>query len=281
VLLSHLLGGAAVAVFTTTRTVANLINQTAGLLRYPLRPELAALAATKSFERLRRLFRAAMALDVVVCAAGLAGLWSGGVWFIEFWSRGRIHPPRAFLQLILIAVALDTFQLGLGRMGSAINRFRTLAVGQFCAAAMTLLLAWPLVSSFGVSAVPLSSVLLIALVSLPLALQNASQYAHVSTKSLALRIVAPALVAGALSTWAASIADAAAPARPWLAGVLSAATAVVIASSIAGFTVLTRDDRRAYLDRMVSWLSAGGTPISRKGRPLAEVLGITPAGIQE
>ena len=281
VLLSHLLGGTAVALFTTTRTVANLINQTSGLLRYPLRPELAALAATKSLERLRRLFRTAMVLDITVCAAGLAGLWSGGVWFIGFWSRSRIHPPRVFLQLMLIAVALDTFQLGLGRMGSAINRFRTLAVGQLCAAAMTLLLAWPLVRSFGLSAVPMSLVLIVAFVSLPLALQNASHHAHVSTRFVVLRIVAPALLAGALSTWAASFVGAAMPTRPWLAGLLCTATGAVIASLIAGLTTLTLEDRRAYLGRILSWLSAGGSAIARDVRPPTEVLGITSAGVQE
>jgi O-antigen/teichoic acid export membrane protein len=281
VLLSHLLGGAAVAVFTTTRTVANLINQTAGLLRYPLRPELAASAATKSLERLRRLFRAAMALDVIVCSAGLAGLWSGGIWFIEFWSRGRIHPPRAFLQLILIAVALDTFQLGLGRMGSAVNRFRGLAVGQFCAAAMSLLIAWPLVHSFGVSAVPLSSALIVASVCLPLALRNASQHAHLSTRFLALRIVVPALLAGALSTWVGSVVNAVVPSRPWLAGSLAAATGTVIASSIAGLTFLTRDDRRAYLVRIRVWLSALKSPAASKGRQPTDALGIRSASIQD
>lgn len=52
IILSRALGGPAVAVFTTTRTIANVIHGTVLLLRAPLRPELAAsLRPTKAKTR--------------------------------------------------------------------------------------------------------------------------------------------------------------------------------------------------------------------------------------
>lgn len=92
VVLSRMLGGPAVALFTTTRTVSNVVRGTIILLRAPLRPEFGAASAKNSKDSLRRLFRIAVSMDTIIAVSLLAMLWTGGNWLIGFWSRGRIHP---------------------------------------------------------------------------------------------------------------------------------------------------------------------------------------------
>ncbi len=92
VVLSRVLGGPAVAIFTTSRTVTNAVRATLVLLRAPLRPEIGAASARDDKSGLRRLFRIAGSDSCSNSAISLSGssLVYGGAWLIRFWSHGEI-----------------------------------------------------------------------------------------------------------------------------------------------------------------------------------------------
>ncbi len=257
ILLSRVLGGPAVALFTTTRTVANIIRQSVGLLRYPLRPELAALSATRSKAALGRLFRLAASLDTVVGVSLFAALWSGGCWFIRFWSRGRIEAEAGFLHLILISVLLEGFLIFLGSTGWATNRAQAQSLAQLASAVGSLLLAAALVASSGVSAVPLGAIPPLLLFVAPVAVRDACKNAGFSIRYVSARLILPIAVlcigSAVFSQWVVDEGI-----RPeWLAGATSAFVTCVVALLVCGGIFLTGEDRHGLRARIVSRCAKG------------------------
>ncbi len=263
ILLSRVLGGPAVALFTTTRTVANVIRGTVGLLRAPLRPELAAVSATHSRDALGRLFRVAMSIDAIVELSLYAVLWSGGCWLIRFWSRGRISADPTFLHLMLISVLLEGFLLVLGSTGWATNRAHALSLGQFSAAVTSLILAVVFIGSYGVSAVPIGTIAPLLLIMAPVVVRDACREAHLSLRFVVWRLLMPFAAMGAFSAvfpqWLASLKVA----PEWFSASVSALVTFVTALLIAGGIFLTRDDRQVLRSRVLapSFKEAGVEPV--------------------
>ena len=252
VLLSRVLGGPAVALFTTTRTVANVIRGTVGLLRAPLRPELAAVSATHSRDALGRLFRVAMSIDAIVGLSLYAVLWSGGCWLIRFWSRGRISADPTFLHLMLISVLLEGFLLVLGSTGWATNRAHALSLGQFSTAVTSLILAVVLIGSYGVSAVPIGTIAPLLLIMAPVVVRDACREAQLRLRFVVWRLLMPFAAMGAFSAvfpqWLASLKVA----PEWFSASVSALVTCATAILIAGGIFLTRDDRQVLRSRVLA-----------------------------
>jgi O-antigen/teichoic acid export membrane protein len=263
ILLSRALGGPTVALFTTTRTVANVIRGTVALLRAPLSPEFAAVSATRSRDELGRLFRFAVSIDAIVGLSLFAVLWSGGCWLIRFWSRGRIGVEPAFLHLMLISVLLEGFLLFLGSTGWATNRVKALSLGQLSTAVASLILAVALVGSYGPSAVPIGAIAPLLLVMAPVVVRDACRAANMKLTFVLGRLLLPFAAMGVFAAvfpqWLASLK--AAP--DWLSASVSALATSAIAVLIAGGIFLTRYDRRVLRGRVLVVGSEGA-----EGEPL-------------
>ena len=263
ILLSRVLGGPAVALFTTTRTVANVIRGTVGLLRAPLRPEIAAVSATCAKDALGRLFRVAMSIDAIVELSLYAVLWSGGCWMIRFWSRGRISADPNFLHLMLISVLLEGFLLVLGSTGWATNRAHALSLGQLFTAVTSLILAVALVGSYGVSAVPIGSIAPLLLIMAPVVVRDACREAHLRLRFVVGRLLLPFAAIGVFSAvftqWLASLKVG----PEWFSASVSILATCATAVLIAGCIFLTRDDRQVLRSRVLSlsFKEADGEPV--------------------
>jgi O-antigen/teichoic acid export membrane protein len=252
VLVSRVLGGPAVALFTTTRTVANVVRGTVGLLRAPLRPEIAAVSAMRSRDALGRLFRLAMSIDAIVGLSLYAVVWSGGCWLIRFWSRGRINADPTFLHLMLVSVLLEGFLLVLGSMGWATNRAQVLSLGQFFTAVTSLILAVALVGSYGVSAIPIGTIAPLLLIMTPVVVWDACREADLRLRFMVGRLLVPfaamAVFSAAFTQWLANLKVA----PEWLSALVSALVTCAIAVLIAGGIFLTRDDRQVLRCRVLA-----------------------------
>jgi O-antigen/teichoic acid export membrane protein len=251
VILSRALGGPAVALFTTTRTVANVVRGVLTLLRAPLRPEFAA-AAAQSKDSLRSLFRIAVALDTVVAVTLAAGLWSGGVWLIRFWSHGHIPPDPMLLRLLLAFSLLEGFLFMMASVGSATNRLRGFSLGQLLYALVSLILAAALVRRFGPSAIPIGAILPLLVFMLPAALRNACNEVTAPVRTLVVRMFLPfvaiAAFAAAFPAWIASLS----PAPAWFDGIISSLATCTLTLFAVAALFLTREDRMAVRDRIYS-----------------------------
>jgi O-antigen/teichoic acid export membrane protein len=250
VILSRALGGSAVAVFTSTRTIANIIRQALTLIRAPLRPELAAQSATRSKAAMGRVLRFAVSADMVVGLTLFAAFWTSGCWVLEFWSRARIKPDSGFLHLILISVLMEGFFLFIGSMGWSMNRARTLAMAQLATAVASLLLALPLLHRFGISAIPLGAMPVLLLIMAPVGFHDACKHTDFTLKFSLGRILLPFAALGAISAicaqWFAGLKIVPQP----LSGCIAAAAACVLATLFSGSLLLTRDDRRGLWVRI-------------------------------
>jgi O-antigen/teichoic acid export membrane protein len=252
VLLSRVLGGPAVALFTTTRTVANVIRATVSLLRAPLRPELAAVYAARSRDALGRLFRLAVSIDAIVGLSLYAVLWSGGCWLIRFWSRGRIGADPTFMHLMLISVLLEGFLLMLGITGWATNRAQALSLGQLSTAVTSLILAVALVRSYGVSAVPIGTIAPLLLIMAPVVVRDACRATGLKLVFVAGRLLLPFVALGVFSAvlpqWLASLKVA----PEWFSASVSVLVICAVAALITGGVFLTRDDRQVLRSRVLA-----------------------------
>lgn len=254
VILSRALGGPAVALFTTTRTVTNVVRGVLILLRAPLRPEFAAAAAQSTKDSLRSLFRIAMALDTVIAVTLAAGFWSGGIWLIRFWSHGRIPPDPRLLHLLLMLSLLEGFLGILASVGTATNRLNEISIAQLAYAVVSLTLAAAMVRRFGPSAVPLGAVLPLFAFVLPAAARNARSEVKLEMRYLITRMLLPftAIVVflGVLQPRLVPLQVA----PEWVSASLASAITCLIACIVVSITFVSANDRRRLLNR----IGAGG-----------------------
>lgn len=251
IVLSRMLGGPAVALFTTTRTVANVVRGTLGLLRAPLAPELSAAAVLPDKDALRRLYRCTVGLDVTIAISLTAVLWSAGTWLIRFWSHGRIHPDPQLLHLLLLASVLDGFLQILAIAGFATNQIKAMSIGQLISATLSLVLAVVLVGRFGPSAIPLGCIVPLCLIMIPIAVRNASSFAHLPMQFVIVRLLLPFITIAAFTfvfpTWLAKTSLG----PGWLNAAISSVTIAVAVGFIVATVFLNKHDRSTLRERLV------------------------------
>lgn len=157
VLVSMALGGAAVALLVTTRTLTNVIRQAIGAFQVALWPELTRLDALGAEGSLRWAHRLSVIGSVALHAAFAGALWFEGASVISAWTVGRLTPDIWLLRLFLLALVLQAPWLASSQFTVANNRHRRLACSYATAAILTLAATALLVRPCGPIAVPLGA----------------------------------------------------------------------------------------------------------------------------
>jgi O-antigen/teichoic acid export membrane protein len=251
-IVSRALGGAAVALLVTTRTLANVLRQAIGALQAALWPELTrlgALGAEQTLQFAHRIFT----LSAVILSAAFAGaLWFEGPGVISIWTRGKLTPDTWLLRFFLVALVLQAPWLASSLFAIANNRHRRLAYSYAASATLTLAAILTLIRPLGLIAVPLGAIVGEALASYHFVVKDACHVLHVDYPRFALRIwVGVAVISCA--AWCAGylghrIAVGPAPFRWAEAGALTIGASFLAAWSL----VLKRDDR----PRLLVWVNA-------------------------
>jgi O-antigen/teichoic acid export membrane protein len=250
-LISRLLGGGAVAVFTTTRTLANLIKALCGLVRWPVRPELAAFTALRAREKLSSVFRLFIGVEATISATFLAGLWVAGEWIVRQWTSGRIAPGATFIRLMTLAVILDAFVTGLAWGSVATNRLRIFAIAQISTAVISLvLMAWWF-GRYGLLGVPLAVIAATVLVMGPAGLREVAVSSGIPPSELPRCLLAPASFVFLSAFLSAEAVRRFCPGPPWVTGGLAAAISFVVAGAVLTKFLFTREERRQGLAELV------------------------------
>lgn len=252
IVLSRMLGGPAVALFTTTRTITNAVRAVIVLLRAPLRPEFGAASAQSNKDALARLFRVAVSVDTVVALTLSATLWTGGIWLIQFWSHRHILPDAQLLHLLLVSVVIEGFLQILTVVGWATNKIKGVSVGLLITAVTSLIFAVALVGRFGPSAIPIGTLIPLVILMAPIALRNAASEAHIPMRYVLSRILLPFLAVSAASVgllvWLARFAS-----LPWwFIASLSTLSVFVLSTCICAVFYLTQKDRLLVADRLAN-----------------------------
>jgi O-antigen/teichoic acid export membrane protein len=242
IILSRALGGPAVALFTTTRTIANVIHGTVLLVRAPLRPELAAASADPNKDSLRRLFRIEVSIETVTAISLAAVLWSVGGWLITVWSHHRIAPDPRLLHFMLALAVLDAFLQALASTGWATNKIQGVSIGQMLSAITSVTLAALLVGRFGPTAIPIAGIALMVVVMAPFAVRNACKETDLPFRFVLTRLLLPfAAMIGCAAFLSVSVS-------PLLSPVLLFSGSILV----AGWIFLTASDRLAIRNRILS-----------------------------
>ena len=159
VLVSTVLGGVAVAVFVTTRTLANLVRQVVGSITNVLWPELTRMEALNELSRLRRLHSLLVAASSVLCIGCAATLYYVGADVISRWTLGALTPDPTLLRLLLLLVVLQSPWMVSLIFTTSTNRHARTATYWFLGSVLGLVCAAGLVNPLGAWGVPIGLML--------------------------------------------------------------------------------------------------------------------------
>ena len=152
---SRTLGGTAVALLVTTRTLAFVVRQVVGSVQNALWPELTRLDAVGAESALRFGHRLLIFGSVALAAAFAGALWFEGASVMAVWTRGRLAADVWLLRLYLLAILLQAPWLTSSLFVMASNRHRHLAHSYFISAVLALAAIALLIRPCGLLAAPL------------------------------------------------------------------------------------------------------------------------------
>jgi O-antigen/teichoic acid export membrane protein len=153
VLVSATLGGVAVAVFVTSRTLANVIRQLVNVLVISVWPELTRLDARGDVRTLRSTHSLLVTLTSAGCIAFAAALWWEGGGLVTAWTRGALAADTTTLRLLLASLVVQSpWVVGFVFIAAA-NRPARASLAMLGASVIGLVLAVALVRPWGTAGV--------------------------------------------------------------------------------------------------------------------------------
>jgi O-antigen/teichoic acid export membrane protein len=158
-LVSKALGGTAVALLVTTRTLANVVKQMLAPVQVALWPELTRLDAVGAEAALRLGHRLLAVGSVALCAAFAGALWFEGASMMAVWTRGKLAADVWLLRFFLISIVLQAPWFTGSLFMIANNRHRRLAHSYLISAVLTLAAIALLIRPCGLVAVPVGALI--------------------------------------------------------------------------------------------------------------------------
>jgi len=155
ILVSVVLGGAAVAVFATTRTLVNLVRQVIGAISYAIWPELTMIEARGETRHLAGMLRLTVTLSIIISVAFAATLWFEGADVLRIWTHGRLEPDLLLLRVFLIETVLVVIVQTAGGPAVASNRHQVVSKVVLIASILGFILSAWLIKPLGLVGVPL------------------------------------------------------------------------------------------------------------------------------
>jgi|ERR1039458_2152311 O-antigen/teichoic acid export membrane protein len=242
-LVSKVLGGTAVALLITTRTLANVVRQMVAPVQAALWPELTRLDAVGA-EGVLRLGHRLLVIGSVTLSAAFAGaLWFEGASVIGVWTLGKLAADVWLLRIFLLAIVLQATWLPSSLFMMANNQHRRLAHSYFISAVVTLAATALLVHPCGLLAAPVGALIGEALACYHFVIKNTCNVLKEEYSRFAARLWS-GVAAISCAAWGAgylghSVAIGPAPLR-WLeVGALTTLAAVLAAWGVA----LRKNDR--------------------------------------
>jgi O-antigen/teichoic acid export membrane protein len=152
VLAATQLGGTAVAVFSTSRTLTRLLAQVAVLSGKSMAPEISALYGSRQQAAADKLIRQMTRLVMTVVLIGAAILVPTGPTVMKIWSHGAIQFDRTvYYLLVAAAIATSFWQIQSVRL-TATNQHRLFASLFVAVAVIALIVTYFGMARFGVAA---------------------------------------------------------------------------------------------------------------------------------
>ena len=270
-LVSKALGGTAVVLLVTTRTLASVVRQMVAPVQAALWPELTRLDAVGAEAALRLGHRLLVIGSVTLSAAFAGALWFEGASVMAVWTRGKIAADVWLLRVFLLGIVLQATWLPSSLFMRASNRHRRLAHSCFISAILTLVAIALLIRPCGLLAAPLGALIGEALACYHFVIKDACGVLKEDYARFAVRLWS-GVAAISCAAWGAgylghSVAVGPAPLRWLQVGGLTTLAAV----SCAWGLVLRKEDRSCIM----RWGGSRFDPRTRYTSPR-----ITPAYVE-
>jgi len=248
VLVSGALGGTAVALLVTTRTLGNVVKQFTAVIQSALWPELTRLDAVGAERSLLLGHRLLGICSITLSAAFAGALWFEGASVMAVWTRGKLAADVWLLRLILLTIVLQAPWSASALFMGASNRHRRVAHCYFASAVLTLAATALLLRPYGLHAVPLGALMAEALACYHFVIKDAcgtlkEEYAPFAAR-LWSGVAAISCAAWGAGYLAHSVAVGPAPLR-WL----QVGAATTLAAALAAWSFALRRDDRSHLAR--------------------------------
>jgi len=170
-IIQYLLGPAAVALFSTARTLVRSIIQLLDLFNAVIWPELSHLIGAGELPRAARVHRAAVALSFTAACVSVAGLAAGGQTLYSWWTAKTMQLPLHLLLLFLLPIPFSAISWASSAVHVACNRHEGLAVRYLVGTCLAFVLCAGLSSWLGLEGAALST-LAVDLVLIPYVLRR-------------------------------------------------------------------------------------------------------------
>jgi O-antigen/teichoic acid export membrane protein len=156
IVVGAILGAAAVAVFSTTRTVTRAVPQMLSAIGVSIWPEMSRSIGAGDVDKARTILRRATQLSIVVSVVLVVMLAAAGPSIIRWWTHGSVDPPPVLLNLLLLGVSCNTIWSVASIALAATNRHKRMAVVYLASTIAALLVAVPLTATFGMAGTALA-----------------------------------------------------------------------------------------------------------------------------
>lgn len=150
------LGPAAVTIFSTSRTLANVVKQGVSLIGYVAWPEFTRIDASGSSSSLATGHRLLVKIVSLCTAWIVCSLWFTGAFVHQRWTRGLAHFDQVLLQVLLAHALVMAPSGASGVLLAATNRHRALSLLYLLQGVVTILLCMVLVRVFGLPGIGLA-----------------------------------------------------------------------------------------------------------------------------
>ena len=247
-LVAGMLGTAALALFVTTRTLANSIRQLVGLVVHSSSTNLTRLEALEDKQRLRLAFRLVLFVTVAGCVAVSASLWFEGTAVFAFWTRGKLAADIWLLRLFLLWLVLQSPWMAASAIPVYTNKHKELALSYLVSSCGGLLLGALLVPRVGLKGLPMAFIVAEALACYHFVVRDACRIIGEPYGKFAGKLWSGMMVVSGCAfaaTWAVHLAPGLGTLPRWICSGFASLAAVMLAALVVWFG----HEERAYLFR--------------------------------
>jgi hypothetical protein len=247
-IVASLAGTAALAVFVTTRTLANSIRQLVGLFVHSSSTNLTLLETLQDKRKLRLAFRLVVFATVAGCVAVSASLWFEGASVFSVWTRGRLPTDTWLLRAFLLWLVLQSPWIAAAAIQSYTNNHKGLTFSYLASSFAGLLLGVALVPRLGLKGLPIAFIVAETAACYHFVVRDACRIIGQNYLQFARKLWFGVAVVGGSAfcvTWAVHLAPGLGMFPRWVCSGCASIAAVALTAWLVWF----REDERMFVSR--------------------------------
>lgn len=186
--IGHLMGGSAVALFSTYRTLSRFPLQMMGMINASVWPELSHAFGVGNIERVRKLHRFSVGASFWSVLVALSCLFFIGAPFIKFWTAGKIPFQGDLLLTLGLVILANSLWYTSSVVAASSNRHEKIALIYMVGSIISLGLAFVLGGTLGLFGITIS-LLVIDLVMIYFVLQKSMELTNDSPTTFIVSII--------------------------------------------------------------------------------------------